>query len=83
MIALLTDEFRKSAWTSQEVGYAYGLNKIVVPLKISVNPFGFMSRIQAVKFDIDKPEPGCEKIIAHIKTQESLKEKLSVAYNLA
>jgi len=44
---LLTESFKHSDWTDQETGIAVALNKIIVPLKISLNPYGFVARYQA------------------------------------
>jgi hypothetical protein len=44
---LLTDSFKDSDWTDQETGIAVALNKIIVPLKVTLNPYGFVARYQA------------------------------------
>src|SRR5689334_13651853 len=44
---LLTESFKHSDWTDQETGIAVALNKIIVPLKVSLNPYGFVARYQA------------------------------------
>jgi hypothetical protein len=49
-LPLLTDSFPKSSWTDQETGMAVALGKIVVPMKVTINPYGFISKIQAQSF---------------------------------
>lgn len=39
---ILTGGFNTSEWTNQEVGFAYALGKTILPLKIQVNPNGFI-----------------------------------------
>src|SRR4051812_682013 len=39
---LLTNSFRSSDWTDQETGIAVALNKIIVPIKVTLNPYGFV-----------------------------------------
>jgi TIR domain len=51
---LLTDSFHGSDWTDQETGIAVALNKIIVPLKATLNPYGFIGRYQAQAFPGEK-----------------------------
>lgn len=55
-IPILTENFQQSQWANQEVGIAYKLEKIIIPLKKNVDPEGFISDIQALKlsFTIDQ-----------------------------
>jgi len=50
-LPLLTDSFVRSDWTDQETGIAVALGKIIVPMKMPVNPYGFISRYQAQSFE--------------------------------
>ena len=66
-IPILTEEFSKSVWTNQEIGHAIAQNKLIVPLKVTVDPPGFISRFQAHKIEINKIAASCEivtKVIA-------------------
>lgn len=50
VIPLITDNFRNSDFTDQELGMALALNKIIIPIKLSdINPYGFIKKIQALK----------------------------------
>lgn len=49
-LPLLTESFAESDWTDQETGIAVARRKIIVPMKLSVNPYGFISRYQAQSF---------------------------------
>lgn len=50
LVALMTEEFHKSNWTDQEIGYALGRNLAVVPVSIGMVPYGFVGKIQAIKW---------------------------------
>jgi len=52
-LPLLTKAFTESDWTDQETGIAVALKKIIVPMKVSLNPYGFVNKYQAQSF----PEP--------------------------
>ncbi len=47
-ISVHTLGFSKSVWCQQEVGYAIGSGKKVIPVKFNENPPGFLSSIQAL-----------------------------------
>jgi hypothetical protein len=49
-LLLLTDSFKRSDWTDQETGVAVALEKIIVPMKLTINPYGFVSKYQAQSF---------------------------------
>jgi len=50
LVALMTEKFSKSDWTDQEIGYAYGRNKIIIPVRMGKDPYGFIGRYQAVSY---------------------------------
>lgn len=53
-IAVLTDAFRRSRWCDQEVGYAMGSGRPVIPVRPASTdpaPYGLLGSIQAVPFD--------------------------------
>ncbi|OGK57195.1 hypothetical protein A3H83_03010 [Candidatus Roizmanbacteria bacterium RIFCSPLOWO2_02_FULL_39_8] len=45
----MSDHFRLSLFTDQETGIAIALNKKIIPIKISMNPYGFIHKLQALK----------------------------------
>ena len=47
-LALLTPGFSESKWTGQEVGVAVGRGSLVVPVKMGLDPYGFIGRYQAL-----------------------------------
>lgn len=46
-LLLLTRKFHTSKWTDQETGLAIEKRKVIVPLSVDVNPYGFAGRFQA------------------------------------
>lgn len=49
LLAILDSNFKESKWCDQEVGFSYGQNKIIVPINFGINPYGFISKFQALK----------------------------------
>lgn len=48
LTALLHEEFKESHWCDQEVGFALGRGIPVVPVKIDIDPYGFLGSVQAI-----------------------------------
>ena len=48
LVALITPGFFSSIWTNQEIGYALGLGKKIIAVRIGADPKGFVGRYQAV-----------------------------------
>jgi hypothetical protein len=55
-LALLTDRFGDSDWTDQETGIAVALDKVIIPIKIDLDPYGFIGKYQALRWSSDKDE---------------------------
>ncbi|MCJ7458380.1 MAG: toll/interleukin-1 receptor domain-containing protein [candidate division Zixibacteria bacterium] len=86
-LPLLTKNFQGSEWTDQETGIAFGDEKFIIPLKVDIDPYGFISRFQALKFEyvieIDEYEndkysciDSSLKIIESIFNNKNLKDNL-------
>lgn len=65
-IPLLSKNFKESEWTDQETGVAVSEDKLIIPLKIDVDPYGFIGKIQALKLDESIPDT-CDNIFEIIK----------------
>ena len=48
LVALLTENFRQSDWAAQEVGYALGQSKPIIPVTIEIDPYGMIGKYQAL-----------------------------------
>jgi hypothetical protein len=71
-LPLLTDAFTRSDWTDQETGIAVGLKKIIVPLKVKRNPYGFISKYQAQLLDRGTVEEACWKVVKRLAAKSKL-----------
>lgn len=49
LCAILSPNFSKSQWCDQEVGFALGRRKLVIPINAGVDPYGFIGKWQAIK----------------------------------
>lgn len=65
-IPILTTNFSDSEWTDQESGIALASDRIIVPLKIDINPYGFVAKYQALKINQDNYRLSCLEIIRTI-----------------
>jgi TIR domain len=63
-LPLLTNNFPRSKWTDQESGVALGLDKLIVPLRVDIIPYGFIGVLQAVHLNPDKPRAACRAVIS-------------------
>lgn len=48
LVAMLTDDFSASRWCDQEVGVAVGRGVLIVPVRMGVDPYGFIGKVQGV-----------------------------------
>ena len=48
MVALLTPEFHQSNWTDQEMGIALGRRILVIPVRLGLDPYGFVGSQQGL-----------------------------------
>jgi len=53
LIALMTNNFKNSNWTSQEVGYALGRKIPVLSINMGMEPYGFIQKYQAIHSNWD------------------------------
>jgi hypothetical protein len=73
-LPLLTQGFIDSFFCQQETGFAYCKGVEILPVKISKNPMGMISDLQAVRFKKDEFDLSCWKIVKHVAKRESLSE---------
>lgn len=66
LAALITPDFHASKWTDQEMGWALGRGVLVVPLRLGVEPYGLVAKIQGVPGSVEEP-----KVLA-VRTAEAL-----------
>jgi len=71
-VPILTANFDKSDWTDQETGIAIAHDKLIIPLRVTVDPHGFILRFQALKADINEIPPSCYKLAKVITSKPVL-----------
>lgn len=49
LCAIVTKEFIQSEWCDQEIGFALGQKKVVIPIIKDAMPYGFFGKYQAIK----------------------------------
>ena len=63
MLTFITDDFHKSVWTNQEIGFALARNIPILSLKLqNTDPKGFVSGKQALKGNFERPSDSVPEI---------------------
>jgi hypothetical protein len=65
LVCLLTNDFNQSKWTDQEVGFAIGRGILVIPIRMGLDPYGFMARYQGYAA-FDKPSHVIAEVLVGI-----------------
>lgn len=79
-LAYLTEDFHDSLWTDQEIGYVVSRRRLVVPMDVGMDPYGFISRYQSYR-----PKPGdavsitAKKIVVMLLRHELTSARMSRA----
>jgi len=71
MCALVTEDFNKSLWTDQEVGFALGRGVPVVTVRVGGTPYGLMGKAQAMRGDLANTSTLAQGLFDVIVKQES------------
>ncbi len=75
-IPLLTRSFHSSLWTDQETGIAVARGKVILPVRFSVLPYGFIGKFQALKAQKDLQE-SCWKIAVNLASKSVFKKAVT------
>jgi len=75
-IPLLTSRYKESQYTDQETGVAIGRGLPIIPLKVDIDPYGFLDKTQAQKVDSEDVRGCCVEILDVISGIDYLQEKL-------
>lgn len=77
MLALLTERFKESDWTVQEIGFALGKGVPIVAIRKGMDPFGFFGKWQAIQGTRRYPKDIIQNFIGVInqKLNRQLKSK--------
>ncbi|MGO9481434.1 MAG: toll/interleukin-1 receptor domain-containing protein [Candidatus Kryptoniota bacterium] len=74
-LPLLTERFLTSKWTSQECGVAVARGTFIVSLKVSIDPFGFLSKYQAFNFKTENVGRSCTGVAKVIHKNRKLQKR--------
>lgn len=74
---LLTENFRDSKWTDQEVGYCIGRGVKVLSLNFSLTPYGLMGRYQAMNCSALQPPTIANRIFNILVKDETTGLKIT------
>jgi hypothetical protein len=78
MIALLTNGFHDSRWTDQETGVALGRGIPVIPIKVDIDPYGFIGKYQALNGKKKNSPVLADEVFELISKIDYLKERATV-----
>lgn len=74
-LPLLTRRFHGSRWTDQETGLAIAKRKVIIPLSVGVNPYGFAGRFQAFVFRRGRLARSCLQLLHTIRANGKLRSR--------
>lgn len=76
IVALLTDDFNSSEWTDQEIGVAICRRVPVIPIRLGMDPYGFIGKYQALIGHNKDASSLAKEVCELFWTKSSLKERL-------
>lgn len=79
LAAYLTDDFPQSAWTDHEIGAAVARDLLVLPLKVDIDPYGFIWRIQAMPARNIDPKVLADRIATALRVNPGTKAAMAEA----
>lgn len=84
LAALLTPDFHASHWTDQEIGWALGRGVPVVPVRLGIDPYGFVGKYQGIPGTLDKPNELAsaivETLLNNTQTHPGMRRALVAAF---
>ena len=80
MLTFITDDFHKSVWTNQEIGFALARNIPILSLKLqNTDPKGFVSGKQALKGNFERPSDSVPEIYRLLQKKLNNKKRMQGA----
>jgi len=79
LATLLTEGFAESKWCDQEVGVAIGRKILVVPIRMGIDPYGFIGKYQGVAGANKTTEDLCANIFEILGTHDTTKTRVTAA----
>lgn len=78
LAALLTPNFHQSKWTDQEIGYCIRRGVPILPVRLGIDPYGFLGRFQGLPGS-SKPEVVAEQIYSVLAKKPKVAHILAAA----
>lgn len=75
-LALITPDFHASKWTDQEIGWALGLDKYVLPIRRDADPYGFIGEVQGIQGLGKKVPQVAEEVFSTFLRQSSTRGRM-------
>ncbi len=69
MLALLSKDFPRSRWCDQEVGVGVGRGILILPVRLGIDPYGFLGRYQGLT---PIPSSSLEDAVFHVLARSAL-----------
>lgn len=77
LVAVINEHFRGSAWCDQEVGYAMGRNRLVIPLRAGADPYGFLGKFQGLQAKSTRSDILAERIFGIVAKHETSRRRIA------
>jgi len=77
LLAMIDDNFKVSNWCDQEAGIAFGLGKFIVPVRLGIDPYGFIGKFQGIQGKGKLPKEMAVEISSLLISAEKTKKKLA------
>ena len=79
LVAFLCNEFPKSAFCDQEVGFSIQRGILTIPVRLEIDPYGFMGPLQGVTAFLSSPEQIAQDILSILENHLTTKHLLKAA----
>jgi hypothetical protein len=79
LCALLHPAFHESKWTDQEVGFAMGRQLLIIPVRLGIDPYGFIGKSQALNGTGKTALSLAHEIFQVLSTHKQTAERLAEA----
>lgn len=76
LVALMTGGFHDSNWTDQEIGVAVGRQVPVIPVRLGIDPYGFIGKYQGLSGKNKSADALAVDVYELLWTKANLKERL-------
>lgn len=80
LAALYTPKFHISKWTDQEIGWALGRGILVIPIRLGLDPYGLLRKIQGISGSLEGTRCLAESIVrillSNVQTHSQMRQAL-------